>query len=232
MPARAPQLQPSLASYQRLQRNPGTLRSDRALLEEFEAAPWLLPPRTPLLPYTGVHNLDSLLALRARPAGKHKKAIAFLLFSKRWAVMAQNSIYSLVKHGGVRNYLVVTWTPADLEACADLNLPCADASQLLLEPLSESAGHLGAPASSSSSQLSCSEAQLGSAAGGGLVIVTSACRQPAVPACVLLPQGQAARALTASATSCSCHGSSPHCCYTCCAWGTRSWWQISISHMR
>jgi hypothetical protein len=91
MPARAPQLQPSLASYQRLQRNPGTLRSDRALLEEFEAAPWLLPPRTPLLPYTGVHNLDSLLALRARPAGKHKKAIAFLLFSKRWAVMAQNS---------------------------------------------------------------------------------------------------------------------------------------------
>jgi hypothetical protein len=44
-------------------------------------------------------------------------------------------VYSLVKFGGVSNYVVLTWTPADLEACADLNLPCADVAPLLVEPL-------------------------------------------------------------------------------------------------
>ena len=44
-------------------------------------------------------------------------------------------MYSLVKFGGVTNYLAYTWTPDDLAACQELNLPCADASHLLLEPL-------------------------------------------------------------------------------------------------
>mgnify|MGYP001810838296 CR=1 FL=1 len=43
----------------------------------------------------------------------------------------------MVKHGGVRNYVAVTWFPDDLEACQDLNLPCLDASDMLVEPLSE-----------------------------------------------------------------------------------------------
>ena len=47
------------------------------------------------------------------------------------------TVYSLVKHGGVRNYIAITWTPENLEACADLNLPCADVAGMLLEPLSE-----------------------------------------------------------------------------------------------
>ena len=46
-----------------------------------------------------------------------------------------SAVYSIVNFGGVRNYLVATWTQADLEACADLNLPCADVSALLAEPL-------------------------------------------------------------------------------------------------
>lgn len=46
-------------------------------------------------------------------------------------------VYSLVKHGGVRNYVAVAWSPEDLAACADLNLPCADVSGLLLEPICE-----------------------------------------------------------------------------------------------
>jgi hypothetical protein len=50
------------------------------------------------------------------------------------------AVYSLVKHGGVRNYLAVTWTQRDLEACADLNLPCADASAMLLEAVGKGEG--------------------------------------------------------------------------------------------
>jgi hypothetical protein len=42
-----------------------------------------------------------------------------------------------VKHGGVRNYVALTWFKEDFEACLDLNLPCADVSDMLVEPLSE-----------------------------------------------------------------------------------------------
>ena len=46
-------------------------------------------------------------------------------------------MYSLVRHGGVRNYLFLAWARGDLEACRDLNLPCADVGDMLLQPLSE-----------------------------------------------------------------------------------------------
>ena len=46
----------------------------------------------------------------------------------------------MVKFGGVRNHIVATWDPADLEACADLNLPCADVTAFLPEPLDHSSG--------------------------------------------------------------------------------------------
>jgi hypothetical protein len=74
-----------------LQANPALLESDRAVLEEFEATPWLLPTRTPLLPYAGVHSFDQLLRLRGSPQGSQEKAVVILLFSKAYAVMAQNS---------------------------------------------------------------------------------------------------------------------------------------------
>ncbi len=45
------------------------------------------------------------------------------------------AVYSLVKFGGVRSYVVATWTPEDLAACAELNLPCADVAALLPRPL-------------------------------------------------------------------------------------------------
>lgn len=41
----------------------------------------------------------------------------------------------MVKFGQVRNYIVGIWEPADLGVCADLNLPCADVSRFLPEPL-------------------------------------------------------------------------------------------------
>ncbi|PSC72525.1 hypothetical protein C2E20_4221 [Micractinium conductrix] len=88
------QARPSLASYKRLQRDPGLLQRKRggaALLEEFEAAPWLLPPRTEALPHAGVHDFDALLQLRARPQGSHPSAVALFLFTADWAIIAQNS---------------------------------------------------------------------------------------------------------------------------------------------
>ena len=46
-----------------------------------------------------------------------------------------SAVYSMVKFGGVRNYLVGTFNQTDLEACADLNLPCADITAFLPEAL-------------------------------------------------------------------------------------------------
>jgi hypothetical protein len=39
----------------------------------------------------------------------------------------------MVKFGGVDNYIITAWSESDLEACLDLNLPCADASAYLPE---------------------------------------------------------------------------------------------------
>jgi hypothetical protein len=68
--------------------------SERGLLDEFEAAPWLLPTRTPLLPYAGVHDFDELLKLRSQPVPGYDKSIALLLFGKAYGVMTQNSGWS------------------------------------------------------------------------------------------------------------------------------------------
>lgn len=62
-----------------------------ALAEEFLAAPWLLPPRAPGLPWSGVHRLDELLALQSRPVGGHNRSVALLLFNRAFAELAQNS---------------------------------------------------------------------------------------------------------------------------------------------
>lgn len=41
----------------------------------------------------------------------------------------------MVKFGGVRNFIVGTWSQEGLDVCADLNLPCADVAAHLPEPL-------------------------------------------------------------------------------------------------
>lgn len=62
------------------QADPGVLASDPALAAEFEAAPWLLPPRTPTLRYAGVTEFDALLELRAAevPGLNTSRAVSFL----------------------------------------------------------------------------------------------------------------------------------------------------------
>ena len=71
-------------------------KDESVALEEFVAAPWLLPQRCRALNYTEVHDLDMLLAVRSAPwpggpAGNYSKAITVLLFSKSIAPMFQNT---------------------------------------------------------------------------------------------------------------------------------------------
>ena len=65
--------------------------AEPALVAEFAAAPWLLPPNCSGLPYIRVHDFDALLELRAGPAGGYDKAIAILPFSIESAEHAQNA---------------------------------------------------------------------------------------------------------------------------------------------
>ena len=60
-------------------------------MAEFEAAPWLLPPRCDALPYAGVRDLDRLLQLRAVAAGGHPKTITLIPYSLLFVDMLQNA---------------------------------------------------------------------------------------------------------------------------------------------
>ncbi|EFN50932.1 hypothetical protein CHLNCDRAFT_141733 [Chlorella variabilis] len=134
-PGTIPMESPSRATYDKLQADPALVERDAEALAEFEAAPWLLPTRSKVLPYAGVHDLERLLKLRSTAIGPYNKTITVVLFSKNASVMAQNAIYSMVKFGGVRNFIVGTWSQEGLDVCADLNLPCADVAAHLPEPL-------------------------------------------------------------------------------------------------
>jgi hypothetical protein len=67
------------------------------------AAPWLLPPLDPCLPYTGLTDLLQLAKQRSRPKGRYKHAVSISFFSESLAEMTQNAIFSMVKFGGVRD---------------------------------------------------------------------------------------------------------------------------------
>lgn len=70
---------------------PAVQQGSAAVADDFVAAPWLLPPRTPAQPWAGVHDLDRLLALQSRPVGGHNASVALLLFNRAFAELAQNS---------------------------------------------------------------------------------------------------------------------------------------------
>jgi hypothetical protein len=84
------------SSLEMLQADPSLLERDASVLAEFQAAPWLLPPRTKALNYAGVHQLDMLAELRSKPIGNSTKAITLLTFNAKFAVMTQNCSESLV----------------------------------------------------------------------------------------------------------------------------------------
>lgn len=139
-PGGTPMEFPSRASWELMQADPRLPERNASLLQEFESAPWLLPAHTPALPYAGVHDLEELLALRATPMGRYNKTITLLTFNEKVARPTQNTIYSMVKLGGVRNYIVGTWNASDLEACAAMNLPCADLSPWLPDAMDNEPG--------------------------------------------------------------------------------------------
>ena len=74
-----------------MQTDPSLPERNASLLEEFESAPWLLPPRTPALPYAGVHDLEELLALRGTPMGRYNRTIALLTFNQQFSRMTCNT---------------------------------------------------------------------------------------------------------------------------------------------
>jgi hypothetical protein len=79
------------SSLEMLQADPSLLERDASVLAEFQAAPWLLPPRTKALNYAGVHQLAMLAELRSKPIGNLMRTVVVMLFSKNVSVIAQNT---------------------------------------------------------------------------------------------------------------------------------------------
>lgn len=99
------------------------------------SAPWLLPPRASCLPYYDLTDLIKLAEHRSLPKGRFDKAISVIFFSANMAEVTQNAIYSMVRFGGVDNYIVACWNDFDLATCQDLNLPCKSIEYTRLFPL-------------------------------------------------------------------------------------------------
>lgn len=69
----------SEALYLSTQQQPALL-GNATVLVAFLPVPWLLPPRWPGLPYSGLHSdLDALLAVQSRPAGRYVGAAPCML---------------------------------------------------------------------------------------------------------------------------------------------------------
>lgn len=94
------------------------------------SAPWLLPDDAPL-PYKGLHNdLEKLANIQARTVEGYK-TVSVAFFNYHQSVLLQNNVYSMVKWGGVCNYIVAVWDEPSLEVCQSLNLPCLDATSMI-----------------------------------------------------------------------------------------------------
>ncbi|CAF1636687.1 unnamed protein product [Adineta ricciae] len=94
------------------------------------AAPWLLSRNKFFFPYQNLeNNLEALL--KVMTSCDNQKKIAVLHFSHQWQAICQNNIYTLVRFGRVRNYIVETIGEKSLQVCRELNLPCYNGSQLL-----------------------------------------------------------------------------------------------------
>lgn len=108
------------------------------------SAPHLLPIGSPLFSWpTAVSDWEALLFALKRfeeSAGVEATAIghrmSLIMFSMtepenvdRFTDVLLNTIFSLVRFGGVRSYLVAAQDDAALETCINLNLPCYDARE-------------------------------------------------------------------------------------------------------
>lgn len=93
---------------------------------EHLAAPWASPPGT-RLPYMGLHN--RLRKLLDRQAESRRVSITFFTVAQQ--AMLLNCVYSLVKYGKARNYIVVAIDHESLARCISLRLPCYNATRIL-----------------------------------------------------------------------------------------------------
>ncbi len=90
-PGTVPMQIPTKETYDKVQGDPTLTERKPDVLREFEAAPWLLPPRTKALKYAGVHKLDELLSLRSIPQGNYNKTITLMTFTVPFAMLTQNT---------------------------------------------------------------------------------------------------------------------------------------------
>ena len=108
------------------------------------SAPHLLPAGSPLFSWpTDASDWEALLfalkrfeesaGVEATSIGHHMSLIMFSMTEpenvERFSDVLLNTIFSLVRFGGVRSYLVAAQDDASLETCTNLNLPCYDARE-------------------------------------------------------------------------------------------------------
>ena len=106
------------------------------------SAPYVLPAGSPILPWAETHqDLKGLLRKIqfvkdsiSESQSDNDKLISVIPFGysehelEEQALLLANTVYSLVRFGKVRRYIVATLSEKHLEICRDYNMPCFDAS--------------------------------------------------------------------------------------------------------
>ncbi|KAJ3363989.1 hypothetical protein GGF31_000623, partial [Allomyces arbusculus] len=93
-------------------------------IEAHAAHPWLLPPGMLKFKYAPlVNDLAGLAATQARD-----KQITVIPYQLAYRPMLENLIYSLVKYGKTRHYVVAAMDTPTLDSCLTMNLPCLNAT--------------------------------------------------------------------------------------------------------
>ncbi|KAJ3353430.1 hypothetical protein GGF32_002992 [Allomyces javanicus] len=93
-------------------------------IEAHAAHPWLLPPGMLKFKYGPlVNDLAGLAAAQARD-----KQVTVIPYQLAFRPMLENLIYSLVKYGKTRHYIVAAMDAPTLDSCLTMNLPCLNAT--------------------------------------------------------------------------------------------------------
>jgi nucleoside-diphosphate-sugar epimerase len=108
------------------------------------SVPYVLPADSPILPWAETHqDLEGLLSKIEFVKGSisqsqsdDNKLISVIPFGyteqelDEQALLLANTVYSLVRFGKVRSYIVAALSEKHLEVCRDYNMPCFDASSI------------------------------------------------------------------------------------------------------
>ncbi|KNE61592.1 hypothetical protein AMAG_06404 [Allomyces macrogynus ATCC 38327] len=94
------------------------------MVDTHVAHPWLLPPGMLKFKYAPlVNNLEALAQVQAR-----NMQITVIPYQLAFRPMLENLIYSLVKYGKTRHFIVAAMDAPTLDSCLTMNLPCLNAT--------------------------------------------------------------------------------------------------------